>query len=122
MVAAAAATSSVAPLPQTHHYIRFSISPPLEHSSSSSSPDALQIRRALQDALAQSFGITLSHAYLDVLWVATSGAECVVRASSPTDAASVMAAVAVANGSPRLSALKESPFLPSVLGETRKTF
>lgn len=78
-----AATSSAAPLPQTHHYIRFSISPPMVHSPSSP-PDALQIRRALQDALAQSFGITLSHVYLDVLWVATSGAECVVRASSPT--------------------------------------
>ncbi len=33
-----------------------------------------------------------------------------------SDAANVMAAVAVANGSPRLSALKESPFLPSVSG------
>ena len=63
------------PLPQSHHYIRFSISPP--------SADALLIRRALQEALAQSFGTALSHAYLDVLWVADSGAECVVRASSP---------------------------------------
>jgi len=37
------------------------------------------------------------------------------------DAASVIAAVAVAaNGSARLSALKESPFLPSVSGESRK--
>ena len=41
-----------------------------------------------------------------------------------SDAASVMAAVAVANdnniNSLRLSALKESPFLPSVSGESRK--
>ena len=41
-----------------------------------------------------------------------------------SDAASVMAAVAVANGgninSLRLSALNESPFLPSVSGESRK--
>ena len=37
------------------------------------------------------------------------------------DAASVIAAVAVAaNGSARLSALKESLFLPSVSGESRK--
>jgi hypothetical protein len=35
----------------------------------------------LQNALAQSFGAALSHVYLDVLWVATSGAECVVRTS-----------------------------------------
>ena len=39
-----------------------------------------------------------------------------------SDAASVMAAVAVANGTPRLSALKESPFLPSVSGESGKIF
>ncbi len=69
--------SAPAPLPQTHHYIRFAISPAL------GSADALQIRRTLQDALTQSFGATLSHAYIDVLWVATSGDECVVRASSP---------------------------------------
>jgi len=43
-----------------------------------------------------------------------------------SDATSVMAAVAVANGgnmnmnSLRLSALKESPFLPSVSGDSRK--
>lgn len=39
-----------------------------------------------------------------------------------SDAASVMAAVAVANASPRLSALKESPFLPSVSGESGNIF
>jgi len=39
-----------------------------------------------------------------------------------SDAASVMAAVAVANGSPRLSSLKESPFLPSVSGESGNIF
>jgi len=66
------------PLPQTYHYIRFAIAPALSPDGS----DGLQIRRALQDALAQSFGAALSHTYLDVLWVATSGDECVVRASS----------------------------------------
>jgi hypothetical protein len=39
-----------------------------------------------------------------------------------SDAANVMAAVAVANDSPRLSALKESTFLPSVAGESEKIF
>ena len=38
------------------------------------------------------------------------------------DAASVIAAIAVANGSARLSVLKESPFLPSISGESRKIF
>lgn len=65
-----------APLPQTHHYIRFSITPP--------SSDALHVRRALQEALVQSFGAARSHTYLDVLWVSDSGTECVVRTSGPT--------------------------------------
>ena len=39
-----------------------------------------------------------------------------------SDAASVMAAVTVANVRPRLSALKESPFLPSVSGDIGKIF
>jgi hypothetical protein len=72
-------TAARTPLPQTHHYIRFSISPPFD----SADADALQIRRILQNALTQSFGAALSHVYLDVLWVATSGAECVIRTSSP---------------------------------------
>lgn len=67
--------SGPAPLPQTQHYIRFSIAPP--------SSDALHVRRALQEALVQSFGAVRSHTYLDVLWVADSGTECVVRTSGP---------------------------------------
>ena len=68
--------SGPVPLPQTHHYIRFSITPP--------SSDALHVRRALQEALVQSFGAARSHNYLDVLSVADSGTECVVRTSGPT--------------------------------------
>jgi len=71
------ATTRPAPLPQPHHYIRFAISPPL------GSADALEIRRLLQEALAQSFGTTLSHVYLDVLSVTPSGDECVVCANGP---------------------------------------
>ena len=70
-------TTRPAPLPQPHHYIRFAISPPL------GSADALEIRRLLQEALAQSFGATLSHIYLDVLSVTASGDECVIRAHGP---------------------------------------
>lgn len=71
-------TTVIAPLPQTFHYIRFSILPPLD------SPEggALEVRRVIQTALTQSFGAALSHVYLDVLWVATSGAECVIRTIS----------------------------------------
>jgi|HubBroStandDraft_3_1064219.scaffolds.fasta_scaffold1184690_2 hypothetical protein len=51
-----------------------------------------------------------------------------IKKNGRSDAASVLAAVAVANGgnmnmnsnSLRLSALKESPFLPSVSGDSRK--
>ncbi|KAI0297873.1 hypothetical protein B0F90DRAFT_1736557, partial [Multifurca ochricompacta] len=96
-----------------HHYIHFSISPPCS--------DPLLIRRTLQQALSQSFGITLSHIYLDVLWVANSGSQCVIRANDPNDAASVMAAAAVFNGSPHLSTLNESNFLPSISGEEEKS-
>lgn len=111
-----ASGSGPAPLPQTHHYIRFSIAPP--------SSDALHVRRALQEALVQSFGVARSHTYLDVLWVSDSGTECVVRTNGPTDAASVMAAAAVFQGQPRLSTVRESPFLPAISGgsDTRKFF
>jgi hypothetical protein len=68
--------SAPVPLPQTYHYIRFSINPP--------SSDALHVRRALQEALVQSFGAARSHTYLDVLWVADLGTECVVRTGGPT--------------------------------------
>src|SRR6266446_6777493 len=75
MTTSTSTTRITAAAPQTHHYIRFSISPPLD----STDADALQIRRVLQTALSQSFGASLSHLYLDVLWLAPSGAECVVR-------------------------------------------
>jgi hypothetical protein len=82
------ATAPAQPLPQTYHYVRLSIA---SSTSSNSTTDALQIRRALQDALAQSFGTALSHAYLDVLWVEEvdassgtgTGTECVVRTNGP---------------------------------------
>jgi hypothetical protein len=59
-------------LPLEYHYILFSVSPPC---------DALAIRKALQDSLAQSFGVTSSNTYMDVLWVAENGIEAVIRAS-----------------------------------------
>jgi hypothetical protein len=83
MTSTTATTTAPTPLPQPYHYIRFAIAAPQSpDGGTGTNIDALQIRRALQAALAQSFGAALSHAYLDVLWVAPSGAECVVRASS----------------------------------------
>ncbi|EKM52385.1 uncharacterized protein PHACADRAFT_61360, partial [Phanerochaete carnosa HHB-10118-sp] len=54
-----------------NHYIRFSVSP--------ANTDGLTIRKALQDALLQSFGLTSANVYVDVLWLAEDGAEVVVR-------------------------------------------
>jgi hypothetical protein len=58
------------PFLSENHYIRLSISPP---------SDALTLRKSLQDSLTQSFGITYSTTYLDILWVADDGGEAVVR-------------------------------------------
>jgi hypothetical protein len=57
-------------LTQVYHYLRLSVTP--------ACPDALTIRKAIQDAITQSFGI-YSTTYADVLWVAEDGAETVVR-------------------------------------------
>lgn len=56
-----------------HSYIHFSINPPCT--------DALKLRKAIQDGLAETFGITASGTYLDILWIAESGSEIVIRLS-----------------------------------------
>jgi len=53
-----------------YRYIHLAVSPP--------GSDALTLRKGLQDALMQSFGV-MSATYLDVLWVAEDGARAVVR-------------------------------------------
>ena len=58
----------------TNHYLRFAISP--------ACPDELTVRKAFQDALLQSFGLTSANIYLDILWLAEDGAEVVVRITS----------------------------------------
>ena len=58
-------------LPSDYHYIRLAVSP--------SNNDALGLRKTLQDALAQTFGITASSTYIDILWVADGGEEFVIR-------------------------------------------
>lgn len=39
-------------------------------------------RKAIQDALLQSFGLTSANTYVDTLWLAEDGSEAVVRVSS----------------------------------------
>ncbi len=59
------------PLKTTHHYLRVALDPPCA--------DALTVRKALQDALQQSFGLTAANTYVDVLWVAEDRRAAVVR-------------------------------------------
>ncbi|TFY62602.1 hypothetical protein EVG20_g6646 [Dentipellis fragilis] len=127
---------SAHPLPQTYHYIRFTLSPPC------SSP--LIVRRAIQEALSQAFGATASNTYVDILYVADNGEVAVVRTSPRcvtlpvsifylqnkslsvmdvrSEASRVMAALAVSTAEPRLSALTESPFLPSLSAQNAIVF
>lgn len=58
-------------LQTSNHYIRLSITPP--------SSDALTIRKAIQDALTQTFGVISSSTYLDILWIADDGSETAIR-------------------------------------------
>jgi type III secretory pathway component EscT len=57
--------------PSEYHYIRLAISP--------SNNDALTLRKTLQDALTQTFGVTASSTYIDIFWVADGGEQFVVR-------------------------------------------
>lgn len=57
-----------------NHYIKFSVNP--------ACLDALTIRKSVQDALLQSFGLTYANIYMDILWLAETGGEVVIRLSS----------------------------------------
>ncbi|KAI0369327.1 hypothetical protein BV20DRAFT_968209 [Pilatotrama ljubarskyi] len=94
-------------LSSTHRYVRFAVAPPCT--------DALTLRKTIQDALGQSFGLVSSHTYVDVLWIADAGNALVVRIGE-ADAPKLLAAVVASTASPRLSLVKESSFLPSLLG------
>lgn len=92
------------PLSKNHSYILLSINPPCA--------DALKLRKAMQDGLMETFGITASGAYLDILWIAESGSEVVIRLSEK-DAPKLMAAVVITPASPRISTIRQTSFLPS---------
>ncbi|KAI0830294.1 hypothetical protein BC628DRAFT_1313200 [Trametes gibbosa] len=89
-----------------YRYIRFAVSPP--------SADALTLRKTLQDALGQSLGLVRAHTYVDLLWLADDGSALVVRVGE-SDASSLLAAVTASTARPRLSVVKDSPFLPALL-------
>ncbi|PPR02303.1 hypothetical protein CVT24_011641 [Panaeolus cyanescens] len=88
------------------HYIRFSVNPPTK--------DALTIRKALANAISDSHGITAAGTFLDILYVSDEGKDCVIRLNR-NDTSMVVSAMASAVEEPRLSVVKESPFLPSLL-------
>ncbi|KAF8970710.1 hypothetical protein BDZ97DRAFT_1790632 [Flammula alnicola] len=94
------------PLHSKTHYLRFSITPATKND--------LALRKTLADALMQSFGLTSTATYLDILWTSDDGSDCVIRAQKE-DATKISAALASWTESPRLSLTKESPFLPSLL-------
>lgn len=94
-----------------HSYIHFSINPPCT--------DALKLRKAIQDGLAETFGITASGTYLDILWIAESGSEIVIRLSEE-DAPKLMAAVVITPVSPRFSTIKQTNFLPSLTSSKQR--
>ncbi|TFK71229.1 hypothetical protein BDN72DRAFT_837985 [Pluteus cervinus] len=92
-------------MPQ-YHYLRLSLSPPTQ--------DIFRIRKVLETALTQSFGITAAGTQLDVLWLADTGEEVIIRVQDD-DAPRVLAALVATNDLPRMSLVQESPFLPSLV-------
>lgn len=122
---------SLTPLSANHHYLRLSITLPVRTADSEPDEDVdvLTIRKALQDALGDSFGITSAGTYIDILAVtkwSTGGVRVggrdpwgeVILRVHPSDAPKILAAVTAASPSrssqPRLSLLRESSFLPSL--------
>ncbi|KAF9463501.1 hypothetical protein BDZ94DRAFT_615206 [Collybia nuda] len=96
------------PFRSDYHYILLSVSPP--------NVDALALRKKLQDALTQSFGLTSSSIFIDILWIADKGEQFVIRVNKE-DGAKLLAAIVAWSDPPRFSLVKESPFLPSLLQE-----
>ncbi|KAF5376733.1 hypothetical protein D9615_007892 [Tricholomella constricta] len=99
-------TSMQHSLPTQYHYVRIAVAPVTGR-------DALGLRKAVQDALTQTFGVTSAALYVDFLWVAEDGGQFVIRVQKD-DASKILAAI-VASDAPKLSLVKESPFLPSLI-------
>ncbi|KAF8586409.1 hypothetical protein K439DRAFT_1340903 [Ramaria rubella] len=95
-------------LPKLYRYIRFSIEPGIQ--------EPLFLRKTLENAMLQSFGVSRAATYMDVLWISTDGRAAVVRISE-SDAEALLAAVVVLDKPVRLSVTKHSSFLPTILGD-----
>ncbi|KAF8816896.1 hypothetical protein BYT27DRAFT_7127116 [Phlegmacium glaucopus] len=98
-----------------YHYLRFKVTPPTK--------DVLIIRKTIIDCLQQSFGSTVASTHMDILWVDddNDGNECVIRThimDAKIISAAMTAGVAPSASIPRLSLVKDSPFLPSLLSST----
>lgn len=65
-------------LPAEHIYMRLSV----DARGDNIAAGELGIRKAIQDAIAQTFGASMSHTYIDILWIglsATNATETVIR-------------------------------------------
>ncbi|KAF8214725.1 hypothetical protein K438DRAFT_1497494, partial [Mycena galopus ATCC 62051] len=88
--------------------------------------DELTLRQTLQENLAQAFGTTAAGTHVDVLWVSSADSKsnsnangndgrALVRVGHGADAMRVLASIVTASSSPRLTLIKASVFLPSLL-------
>ncbi|KAJ7896946.1 hypothetical protein B0H13DRAFT_2338043 [Mycena leptocephala] len=94
-------------LPPHSQYLLLRISPPVEE---------LALRQALQENIAQSFGITASGTHLDVLWVDSKPTEkdpgtgrALIRVDHGDDATRVLASIVASSSSPRLRSSRRLP-------------
>ncbi|KZT21289.1 hypothetical protein NEOLEDRAFT_1073672 [Neolentinus lepideus HHB14362 ss-1] len=92
-----------------YYYVLFSVSP--------AQSNVLSIRKKIQDALTEVFGITQSGDYMDILWTAEDCSEILIRMAT-TESPVLLAAVVTFRSSPRLSVIKRSTFLPSLLSRS----
>jgi len=74
----------------------------------------------MQDGLAETFGVTASGTYLDILWIAEGGSDVIIRLAVE-DAPNFLAAVVATTTPPRFSMIKETCFLPSLLSKEIST-
>jgi len=58
-------------LDKEYRYIRFSVQPGVN--------DPLSLRKLLESAMAQSFGLSRAGTYMDVFWIAQDGSGAIIR-------------------------------------------
>ncbi|KXN92540.1 hypothetical protein AN958_05395 [Leucoagaricus sp. SymC.cos] len=91
-----------------YHYLRLRMFPP--------NKEALAVRKSISNALLQASGLSAERIFIDMLAIAGSGEECVLRVRSE-DAPMVSTALISWEDGGKFSLVKESPFLPSLLAE-----